>query len=83
MKYENIIFKFADENSKRPLQTNENPWGVIEEMLYILWELSPAERNWKPKAKKENFALFEYCDMLHDVFALREGNDLMVFVVEE
>lgn len=81
---ERIIFKLnGKETAIQSIQPNEDIWGTIEEMLYILWELSPAERDWKPKAVRENFALFEYCGLIHDVFALRDGRNLLVFAVEE
>lgn len=78
-----IVFKCNGETATYPVQPNDDIWSVIEEYLYIFWELSPAERDWERKARKENFALFEYCGVLHDVFAIEDGNILNVFAVAE
>lgn len=78
-----IICKFNGETATRPMQKDESLWDIIEEMVYIFWELSPLERNWKRKAARENFALFEYCGVLHDVFALRGERGMEVFIVAE
>ena len=80
---EKIIFKFNGETATKSIQANEKPWEIIAEMLYILWELRPAERNWERKAVRENFALFDYCGIIHDVFAFQENKTMTVFIAEE
>lgn len=78
-----VIFKFNGETARKPVQQNEKPWDIIEEMLYVLWELTPLERNWQRKAVRENFALFDYCGIIHDVFAFQENNTITVYVAAE
>ncbi len=39
---------------------NEDLLDHIEEQLYILWELEPADRKWKQLFNRFGFALFDY-----------------------
>lgn len=78
-----IICKFNGETVTCSMEKGESLWDIIEDMVHLFWNLSPSERNWKRKAKSENFALFEGGGLLHDVFALKDDNITTVYVVTE
>lgn len=72
---------YEGERARKPLQEDERLDSVIEEYLYILWELCPASRDWKQELFHNGSTIFQYG--LYDnckVAIEREPDDVIIYV---